>query len=141
MPKVPDKPSKHHRVNKKSGWRKFSVEKVCEALRMSRGFKSPAAKILGCDRSTLDDYESESEDIRRVIREERERMGDLAEAGLYRKLVAEEEWAIKFYLRTRCKDRGYILTQEVALAAATGSAVLILPSNGREVVEDEGEDG
>jgi hypothetical protein len=50
-----------------------------------------------------------------VLREEREKLGDLAEKKMY-ELIELGDWrAIAFYLSTVCRDRGYVLPKGAML--------------------------
>lgn len=122
------------------GWRKFTEDQVIAALVAARGFKSAAAKVLGCDRWTIEAYEQDSERVRETIREQRELMSDVAESGLYHCLMQREPWALRFYLSTRCKDRGYVLRTELSgdpdnPLGGTPAVVVYLPDNGRGMPE------
>jgi hypothetical protein len=52
-----------------------------------------------------------------VATDERESMKDDAESALYKAVLEGEPWAVKFFLSTQAKDRGYSLRTELAGAA------------------------
>jgi hypothetical protein len=87
--------------------RKYSLEVIMKALRAHRGLVSLAADSLGCSRATIYNYVQASPEVAAIIAEERERLVDLAEEGLYHHLIEHNPWAIAFVLRTLGKGRGY----------------------------------
>jgi hypothetical protein len=96
-----------------AGKERYSVGKVIDALRQTKGMKGPAARMLGCSWNTVDGYEKRHPTVAEVIREEREGMTDVAELSLYRKVQEGEAWAVCFYLKTQGKSRGYVERSEV----------------------------
>jgi hypothetical protein len=92
---------------------KYSVDEIIEAVRSSYGLLTAAAESLGCPRSTIQRRAEKSKKIQEAIEEEREKLGDLAEGGLFLLIQSRKEWALKFYLKTQCRDRGYYEKQEI----------------------------
>jgi DNA-binding protein Fis len=86
---------------------RFSPETVAEALRRAGGVKSHAAKVLRCNRDTVEGYIRRHPDVREAWVEARETMVDTAEIKL-REAVDRGEWrAIRYTLSTLGRDRGY----------------------------------
>jgi len=86
---------------------RFSPEKVAEALRRACGVKSHAARMLHCNRDTVDGYIRRHPEVREAWVEARETMVDAAEIKL-REAVDRGEWrAIRYTLSTLGRDRGY----------------------------------
>ncbi|ULR41385.1 helix-turn-helix domain-containing protein [Thermus sp. NEB1569] len=87
---------------------------VMEALRKTHGLVSPAAELLGTDRTTL--YRAIKrfglEDFQRQMREEV--IGDVAELKLFEAIKQGKPWAVALYLKTLGRHRGYVERQEVA---------------------------
>ena len=111
---------------------KFSTETVIKALKKARGIKAVAAKILGCDRHTVDNYIKRHPTVAKAYQEQRETLIDVAEGKLITKLDADESWAIKFVLTTLGKKRGYVERQEIAGVEDAPLAVRIyIPDNER----------
>lgn len=86
---------------------RFTAEQVIEALRRSRGIKALAAKALGCNRLTVDNYIQRYPTIKAVYEEQRALLVDIAEAQLAKKLDAGEWDAVKYVLSTLGRERGY----------------------------------
>lgn len=67
-----------------------------------------AADALGCSRQTLYNYAERYPEVAEVLAEERERVVDLAEQGLYHHLEEKAPWAISFVLKSLGRQRGYV---------------------------------
>jgi hypothetical protein len=87
--------------------RKYSRKTVLATLRTHHGLISLAADALGCSRSTLYAYLDADPELAAVVEEERERLVDLAEDGLFFHLTERSPWAIALVLKTLGKSRGY----------------------------------
>ena len=97
-----------------AGKQKNTVTEVAEAIRNHFGMKSIAAQSLGCDRKTIDNYIQRHPSLEQELIEARELMSDKAEPKLHERIEAGDSWAVCFYLKTRCKDRGYVERREVS---------------------------
>lgn len=86
---------------------KLTVEQVIAALRAAKGVKSFAAKSLGVDRHTIENYCNRYASVQTAYLEERHSLVDVAEAQLVRKVNAGEWPAIQFALVKLGRDRGY----------------------------------
>lgn len=96
---------------------KYSAQQVADAIRAAGGVVAVAARALGCDRNTVYAYAERHATVRTAMEEANETNLDVAEAGLasfVRGTVAGRAVddrvrmdAIKFYLRTKGRDRGY----------------------------------
>ena len=93
---------------------KYTTEQVIDALRKTRGLISLAATALGCEPQTVRSYVKRYPTVATALREERERMTDIAEASLYQQIKDGQGWAVCFYLKTIGKERGYVERQEVS---------------------------
>ncbi len=87
---------------------KYSQVKIMEALQASRGMIATAARLLGCSRQTIYDAIARHPEINAVVAGERELMLDTAEQRLQEAVDAGESWAVRFFLITQGKSRGYI---------------------------------
>lgn len=94
----------------------FSVEQVVAALRKSKGMKGPAAEALGCSYNTVTNYQKRHPTVAEAIREERQKLTDIAELSLVRAIQKGEGWAVVFYLRTQAGDRGYVERHQIEIA-------------------------
>lgn len=106
---------------------RFTPEQVIEALKTSRGMTYVAARLLRCDPETIRNYARRYASVRATIATERGHTTDTTELALYRAIQNGEGWAIKFYLATQAKDRGYVQRQE--MTGADGAPITI-----REIV-------
>ena len=92
---------------------KYSPAKIIEALQASRGMIATAARLLGCTRQTIYDAIARHPEINHVVAGERELMLDSAELKLQEAVDRAEAWAIRYYLSTQGKSRGYVERQLV----------------------------
>lgn len=92
---------------------KFSVKKVAQAIREAKGIKSVAARRLGCSYMTLMRYVNKYPTVAKALEEAREELIDLAEGKLLERIQSGDMGAIKFFLQTQAKHRGYVVGQEV----------------------------
>lgn len=86
---------------------RYSQKQVAEAIRATRGLTTLAARRLGCDRSTVDNYCARYPAVRAAQDEARSQQLDITEAKLFAAIDAGELPAILFYLRTVGRRRGY----------------------------------
>jgi hypothetical protein len=93
-------------------------KRVKEALEKTGGLIAPAAKLLDMTRSGLYKRLSKDEKLQEARKEATEIVADMAEYKLIQGIQAGQPWAVLFYLKTRCKDRGYTEKTETQI---TGS--------------------
>jgi len=91
----------------------YTAAQVIEAITQARGLVTAAARLLGCDPSTVDRYVNRYPTVAAAKRQAREGILDMAEAGLIQSIRDREPWAIKYYLSTQGKDRGYTEKHEM----------------------------
>jgi hypothetical protein len=102
-----------------------TADAAIEAIRAAKGMLGVAAEHLGVGRTSLQTMARNNSRIGRVLWEERQKVGDLAEARLF-KLISEGDYrAITFYLTTMCRDRGYSLPKGTSLNTGDVSNVMI----------------
>lgn len=99
---------------------KISNAKIIEALRETHGNFMLSAKKLGCSRVMIWSRVKKSEELQKVVEDEREGMVDIAEGALYSSLLNQDPWAVQFTLKTRGKDRGYVERVEQEITGANG---------------------
>lgn len=92
---------------------KYTPEQIIKALADTRGLVSLAARHLGCSPTTIRSYAKKYKSVAEALKEEREKMTDIAELSLYNKIQEGEGWAVCFYLKTQGKSRGYVERQEI----------------------------
>ena len=92
---------------------RFTAEQIIDAIQRSKGMITVAAQMLRCKPQTVRNYMGRYPTIETVLREERERMTDIAELALYKAIQDGEAWAVSLYLKTQGKGRGYVERQEL----------------------------
>jgi hypothetical protein len=122
------KPKKNHPT-------KVPVAAVVEAVRRAQGHVSLAAHMLGLDFSTVYKMAKRVPSVAQAIREEREKMLDVAEAQVYRKVKEGDNTMTIFFLKTQGKHRGWVERQEVTGADGGPLTVAALV---KAVLSDDG---
>lgn len=97
-PKAPPASPKPPTPPDRTGERKFTPEQMIDALRAARGFKSAAARALGCSPRTIDVYLAEYPAIAETLEAEREALCDAAEIKLAGAINRGDVRAIDLYL-------------------------------------------
>ena len=86
-----------------------TVKEYVKAIEAAQGIVAVAARHLGVDRSAIYKMRDSHPAIAQALEDSRERMTDMAEGKLYKKIMQDEDMtAIIFYLKTQGKRRGYI---------------------------------
>lgn len=92
---------------------KVTQKQVLAAIHESGGIVSVISRRLGVDwhtgKKTIERYPAAVQ----AVQDERESLVDFAEGQLIKAIKAGEAWAVKFYLATVGKGRGYSERQEV----------------------------
>jgi hypothetical protein len=96
-----------------AGNTKHNPDQVIEAIKGTGGIKVTIAKRLDVTRQTVDNYLRKWSTVNDVYIEECESVTDMAEANLIQEIRDRNFQAIRFYLQTKGKDRGYVERQEV----------------------------
>src|SRR5918911_3619190 len=91
---------------------KFTPEQVTTAIQWSKGMITVAARVLHCTPQTVRNYVQRYPAVQEVLEEEREVMLDWAELALCNAIERGEPWAIRLYLTTQGKSRGYTTRAE-----------------------------
>jgi hypothetical protein len=114
------------------------------ALRVSGGVYAHAAKLLSeatgrsCTRQNIQHWIRKHPKLTETVREAVEEIKDLAETALIENIRNRDTNAIKFYLETKAKDRGYVRQYKVTgaegqpLTAPPAQVVVYIPDNGRD---------
>ena len=77
------------------------------ALEKSAGIITPAAQAVGISRESIRKWRKDDPDFDRAILEVNETALDFAETALMKNIQAGDTQAIKFYLSTKGRGRGY----------------------------------
>lgn len=117
MAKKKPGPKKHN--PRKTGHTECTETQVIEALIKWRGKSYLAARDLGISHVTLLKYRKRWPEVERQFQELKGMQGDVVEQKLYTLIEDGNLGAIIFYLKTQCKDRGYVESQE--LTGANGA--------------------
>lgn len=95
--------------------RKFSTKKILKAIENSGGIISTIAKRLGCDWMTARRYIDAHIEAVQALKAEQEAMLDMAESNLLAQVQSGDFPAVKFYLMTKGKERGYTYETSTAV--------------------------
>jgi len=97
---------------------RYTAAQVIEALKAHRGVYL-TAKHLRVSPSTVYGYMRRWPTVKAAWQALDGEVTDVAEAALYRAIIAGEPWAVKFQLATKGKDRGYTERHEVESVGVT----------------------
>lgn len=86
---------------------RYAPEEVAEALRKNHGNKSAAARVLGCERRTVQRYCDEHPEVKAACEEGIEIRVDRVEEKWEEAVEAGEPWAIQLGLRGQGAKRGH----------------------------------
>lgn len=85
----------------------YAEDEVIAAIAGSNGIKAFIARRLGMARDTLERYIDRYPKVKEAYVQEREAALDIAESKLFELINAKDPEAIRFFLRTVGKHRGY----------------------------------
>lgn len=117
---------------------KYAPSQVLRALAASGGVLAEAARMLKCDRRTVMHYMAKYPELQVHYEDIVEKNLDIAETNLLKAVRKGEPWALKFFLGTKGKDRGYSERRELTgaegrpLNPKKSTVVVQLPDNGRD---------
>jgi hypothetical protein len=123
---------------------RFRLHEIDAALRASGGVYAHAAKLLSeatgksCTRQNIQHWIRKHPRLAETVSDAVEEIKDLAETALIENIRNRDTNAIKFYLETQAKDRGYVRQYRVSgpkdqpLAAPPPQVVIHIPDNGRD---------
>lgn len=92
---------------KGTGKRAHSVKKILSAIEGTGGIRSEIAKRLGCSIRTIYYYISEIPEVKQAVKEEEDKVLDMAESNLFLLIQNGDTSAIFYYLNNKGKARGY----------------------------------
>jgi hypothetical protein len=96
---------------------KFKKSQIEKALKDSRGFLAFAARRLGCDRTTIENYLERYPELKIVREKLTEDNLDIGEYMLMENVLAGKESSIAFLLKTLGRKRDYGERSEIDLNA------------------------
>lgn len=85
----------------------YTAEQFIKAIPGTGGVVSKIADKIGCTWHTARKYIDEYATVARAYQDECEKVTDLAESALIKSIAEQEPWAVKYYLSTKGKYRGY----------------------------------
>lgn len=119
----------------------ISEETILKAIPTSGGIVKSIAEQVGMGRSALHRRILLSKTLKDAIQEERESTLDIAEHWLVQMIKEGEPWAIKYYLSTIGKSRGFTTRTEVEGDVRHSADVKVyLPDNGRDALTSGSKD-
>lgn len=101
----------------------YELDDFLNATVDSGGIVSLIARRLNCTRQTVYNWMKEYPELAAAIQDEKEKIKDLAEGGLYALIKDKNLGAIIFYLKTQAKDRGY--TEQVGVSTPPGESLTV----------------
>ncbi len=104
---------KEMKQNVASKKRELTAKRIIKAVEKAHGLVGLAADMAGIHRNTVSKYIREFPTVAEAVEDARERLYDTVESKLYERIEAGDLTAIIFFLKTRCKDRGYTEKQDI----------------------------
>lgn len=104
-------------AGKKLGRNHYTTEQFIKAIPGTGGIITAIAKKVGCDWYTAKKYITQYATVEAAYNAERETVKDQVETALIAEAKSGESWAVKYYLSTQAKDRGYSEKQEIDLVS------------------------
>jgi len=91
---------------------KLTKLKVMKSLKATHGIKKYMCEVLGVNRQTLYRYLKSNPELESEMQEHLEYITDIAEFNLIENIKKGNPWAVRYWLSTRGKHRGYSTKQE-----------------------------
>jgi hypothetical protein len=111
----------------------YTAEQFINAIPGTGGIISAIARKAECDWHTAKKYCTEYATVKRVYDAEKEGVLDLAEAKLIEAIKDGDLPAIKFYLTTQGKDRGYTERHQMEHTGKDGGEIIF-----KVIYDDDG---
>lgn len=125
-------------IKNEPGKVEINMEQAKEIIKANRGYVTYAAMELGVSFNTLKKIVDDNDELKEIVREEREKDLDIGEDSLMTMVAgdnASKLGATKFLLQTRGKERGYV--EENKNKPAVGGIQINLVSYNKEDVTGE----
>ena len=101
----------------------YTSQQIADAIRNARGFVTAAAQELGCSRRTVYRYLKKFAGAQESLEDAREKRHDFVENQLMKAVDKGNITAIIFYLKTQCKERGYIERYQQEVTGRDGGPI------------------
>jgi hypothetical protein len=92
---------------------KYTIKQVQRAIDGSGGNKAEVCRRLGTTRKTLLEYFEKFPKLKAYFDEEEERIGDLCESEIVKKIKEGNVKILIFYAKTKLRQRGYVEFRQV----------------------------
>lgn len=104
----------------------LTAQRMIDAIHDARGFVTKAASLCGVSRTTFYNHLSKHPTVQEALEDEREVRHDFVENKLMSAIDDGNVTAMIFYLKTQCKDRGYVERYQQELSGKDGEALTIV---------------
>ncbi len=111
---------------------KITRRQLLLAIRKTGGNLSAVARLYGMTRQGVAKRVNASPSLKRAMGSVVESTLDVAEEGLKAAIEKQSPWAIKFFLATRGRARGYAKTLSVETDEKPGIIHMYFPDDGRD---------
>jgi hypothetical protein len=101
----------------------YTAEQFIKAIPGTGGIITSIARKVGCEWNTAKVYIEKYPTVKQAYENECETMLDMAEAELYKAVKSGKDWAIKYTLATKGKNRGF--TERNEITGKDGGAIII----------------
>lgn len=101
-------------------WADVDQAYVAATLKDTKGLIYLSAQKLGCTAAVLQIMIDADDELTEIIAQQRGEIADAAELVIYSAIVAREPWAVKYYLETKARDRGYFVDRFEAKRLSEG---------------------
>jgi len=91
---------------------KLTKQRIMESLKATHGIKKYMCEVLGVNRQTLYRYLKSNPELESEMQEHLEYITDIAEFNLIENIKKGNSWAVRYWLSTRGKNRGYSTRSE-----------------------------
>lgn len=116
---------------------RFTKSTIKSALEKARGNISLAAEVLGVTRQTVYSYMERYPDLVAVRENAENYILDIAEAHIEKAVLGGDMDAIKFYLRTKGRVRGYMTSGNITVSGDEDKPLVVKVVRVGEVYDDE----
>ena len=103
----------------------LTAKEMINAIREADGFVTKAAELCQVSRTTFYNYLEKFETVKDALVDVREGRHDFVENKLMEAISSGNITAIIFYLKTQCKDRGYVERQQFEHSGAEGGPIIL----------------
>lgn len=117
---------------------RFTKSTIKSALEKARGNVALTAEILGVTRQTVYSYMARYPDLAGVRADAENYILDIAEAHIEKAVLGGDMDAIKFYLRTKGRVRGYMTSGQMVVSGDKDAPLVVkLKIEGDDYGDDE----